>query len=906
MRVHRKLFFVLFILGIGGSVFAQRYVLSGKVYNQIDEAEVLIGANIVYAPARGVVTDLDGHYQVELPEGRYNITFSYVGFEPQTYEITMDRNRILDVGLKPLTIDEVVVVADVARSRETPVAFSTITPSKLQENLASQDIPMLLNSTPGVYATQEGGGDGDAQVTIRGFDSRNVGVLLDGVPVNDMENGHVYWSNWFGLDAVTRSIQVQRGLGASKLALPSVGGTINIITKGVSNRKEGSIKQEFGSDGYLRTSFGYNSGEMRNGWGVSVAGSYKRGNGWVDQAWTEGFFYYLKLDKKIGKHIISLSGYGAPQRHGQRSYKLPIAVYDSAYAERLGIRLAYTPEMTAGDSLEVSQNRSRADEGIGMGLRFNQHWGYLNRTNEPGAEEEIITERINQYHKPQFTLKDFWNISERLYMSNIAYLSIGRGGGIREKNSINPGSDGLKNFQSIYERNIGEGTISPLYSDSLHAASNYLRMLRNEHNWFGLLSTLNFRMNNRLSFSGGVDLRTYKGLHYEQVYDLLGADYVSPDHINYDNVNWEEPYPLRDQMLFEGDKNNYHYDGLVRWGGMFLETEYKSNNVSAFVNLTSSLTAYKQINYFYDLNLAIENYENGFHNYPGVTVKGGANYNFTQRMNAFVNMGYLSKAPAMSNVFDFDNALYAVIENELVRAVEGGYSYNSPRFSANLNAYYTNWANKPVRRTIPYLGAGADEELFAVIRVMDAIHKGVELDFILKVNRKLSIQGLLSLGDWRWNSRDSVDIVDNLNNVIGSTYYDAVGVHVGNSAQTQLAGEIRWEPIEDLYIKPRYTYFGRYFAEFDPSSLFEEAIESWQVPSYGLLDVHAGYKIDLNNGHMIQLRANVLNALNTTYVATAQNNDGYNGVNLRGFDARSAAVFMGLGRRFSVSIGYLF
>jgi hypothetical protein len=904
--VFRGLLAGLCLLISGASVLAQDYVLSGSVYNRVDEAEVLIGVHVVYGPAKGVVTDIDGHYQVELPKGEYTITFSYVGFESETIDVTLDRNTILDMGLKPLTIDEVVIVADVARSRETPVAFSTITPSKLQENLASQDIPMVLNSTPGVYATQEGGGDGDAQVTIRGFDSRNVGVLLDGVPVNDMENGHVYWSNWFGLDAVTRSIQVQRGLGASKLALPSVGGTINIITKGVSNRKEGSIKQEFGSEGYLRTSFGYNSGEMKNGWGVSVAGSYKRGNGWVDQTWTEGAFYYLKLDKKIGNHIISLSGYGAPQRHGQRAYQLPISVYDSAYAEKLGIRLAYGPEMSAADSLEVSQNRSKADEGIGRGLRFNQHWGYLTRTNEPGAEQEIITERVNQYHKPQFTLKDFWSISDRLYMSNIAYLSIGRGGGIREKSTTGPGPDGLKDFQSIYDRNIGPGTIAPLFSDSLHAASNYLRMLRNEHNWFGLLSTMNYRLNSNLSFSGGIDLRSYKGIHYEQVYDLLGADYVSPDHIVYDSVDWTDPYPLVGAMLFEGDKNNYHYEGLVRWGGMFFETEYKSADISAFLNVTSSLTAYKQINYLYDINPAIEMFENGYHYYPGFTVKGGMNYNMTDRMNAFINLGYLSKAPSMSNVFDFDNALYTDIENEMIRAIEGGYSYNSPYFSANLNAYYTNWANKPVRRTIPFEQSSDDEERFAVIRVMDAIHKGVELDFVLKVNRKLEFQGLVSLGDWRWNSRDSVDIIDNFRNVVDRTYYNAIGVHVGNSAQTQFAGEIRWEPIDDFYIKPRYTYFSRYFAQFDPASLFDEAIESWQVPSYGMLDLHTGYKFELRNGHIIQLRGNILNALNTTYVATAQNNDTYNGLSLQGFDARSASVFMGLGRRYTVSIGYLF
>ena len=277
------------------SLYGQKQTISGMVIDS-ENNEPLIGVNVLLTEGMGTVTGYDGDFQLEADPGVYNIQVSYVGFETQTRRIEIsDQPVSLRFELVTIVLQEVLIIADVARSRETPVAFTNIQPKKLQEEIAAQDIPMVLNSTPGVYATHEGGGDGDAQVTVRGFSIRNVGVLLDGVPVNDMENGHVYWSNWFGLDAVTRSIQVQRGLGASKLALPSVGGTINIITKGLDSRKEGNIKQEVGSDGYLKTSLGYSSGQSAKGWGISLAGSYKRGNGWVDQTWVKGFFYYLKL-----------------------------------------------------------------------------------------------------------------------------------------------------------------------------------------------------------------------------------------------------------------------------------------------------------------------------------------------------------------------------------------------------------------------------------------------------------------------------------------------------------------------------------------------------------------------------------------------------------------------------------
>ncbi len=91
-----------------------------------------------------------------------------------------------------------------------------------------------------MYATKAGGGFGDSRINIRGFDQRNTAVMINGVPVNDMENGAVYWSNWAGLSDVTSAMQVQRGLGSSKLAIASVGGTVNIVTR-AADKKQGGM-----------------------------------------------------------------------------------------------------------------------------------------------------------------------------------------------------------------------------------------------------------------------------------------------------------------------------------------------------------------------------------------------------------------------------------------------------------------------------------------------------------------------------------------------------------------------------------------------------------------------------------------------------------------------------------------
>jgi len=949
-----KFTLILFLFTLNFLVsFAQKGVVTGTVMDATS-GETLIGVNIIYGKGLGTITDVDGKYQIELPAGSYTLSVSYVGYVSQNKTVTIGEKPLkLDFSLENVTLSEVNVVADVARARETPVAFSTVTPRQIQEQLAGRDIPMLLNSTPGVYASQMGGADGDARVTIRGFSSRNVGVLLDGVPVNDMENGIVYWSNWFGLDNVTRSIQVQRGLGASKLALPSVGGTINIMTKGIDERKGGALKQEFGSDGYLNTSFGYNSGRLKQGIGFTVAGSYKRGDGWVNHTQSKAYFFYGKVDKFIGKHVLSLVAYGAPQSHAQHSYNVPAAVYDLKWAKDHGVDSAdmaqYAPKSWTGEKYTFDH-----------GTRFNQHWGtyetYTIKNNGYDSTWHPIpsdtsnfggyiskSERVNEFFKPQFTLKDFWTVNSKLSVSNIAYISIGRGGGIRAKNTMTVLPSGEMDFQSVRDVNsfhtIPDKEIP--YSTTLRTPGNFLVERKNEHQWIGLLSTVNYILNPSISMSGGIDLRTYKGVHYEQIYDLLGADYVIDATDQTKDYGTALDYHYSVAMHYKGDKISYYNDGLVRWGGLFYQAEYKNEKVSAFINLTGARSGYKRIDHFKVDSVQ----ETPWKWINGWTIKGGANYNISEHFSAFMNLGYLDKAPRFSNVYDNTNKLFREIKNEMVRAVEGGLAYGSRSFSANINIYYTNWLNKPVEyapivKIADTLG-GQTEDFYANINGLAALHKGVEIDFAWQVVKELKIEGIFSSGDWIWNSADSVRVRDDFGVTKLTRYVNAKGIHVGDAAQFQVGGEIRYEPIKNLYISGRLTYFGKYYSNFDPMDydandkttpigkfyynfehptddkgkvlldengrpIYGDPISPWKIPAYMLLDLNAGYSFKVYDKYRMQFRLSVLNATNTIYVSDADDNSTNIGQPWSSHDTRSAAVFFGLGRRYTASVAFQF
>lgn len=899
----------------------------GTVEGVISDAatgETLVGANIVYGPGKGTVTDINGHYSLPLENGSYQLSISFVGFISQTKDITLN-NKILveNFELKGITLTEVEVIGDLATSRETPVAFSSISPIQINEQLASQDIPMILNSTPGVYATAQGGGDGDARINIRGFSQRNIAVMIDGIPVNDMENGWVYWSNWFGFDLVTQKIQVQRGLGASKLALPSIGGTMNIISAGIRNQRKFKFKQEVANDGYFRSSVGFTSGKLKGNWGVTIAASYKQGNGWVDRAYTKGWFYYVKVDKRFGKHILSITAMGAPQEHAQRRYKKPLATYDEAYAREQGVT----------EQPEDYFNTTYIDPAYmyNKGLKYNPDWGKYMNTN---GEEIYQNTKINYYHKPMFSLRDFWNVNDKLYLSNILYLSLGSGGGTSLKRSVRADQgfitpEGQIDLQKYYDINVDN--FDPQYPND-PKSYQFIRSNINNHSWYGLLSTFNYEINDELVFSGGLDLRRYKGEHYEEIYDLLGGTYTKDQGDKNRDPNTQ---------LGIGDKINYNNDGIVQWAGLFTQLEYKTGNWSLFANLTGAYSGYKKIDYFAPRVIEVDGetlyiewgkpveyqgqvyteqspgvdfQESDWKWIPGFTVKLGANYNLTERSNLFMNLGYLSNAPRFNNVYDrYSITTLTHIENEKISAVELGYAYAVKSFNFTANGYLTSWHNKPGK---PISYPISEEEVgYGNIQGMDAFHMGIEFEFNYKILRTLDFKGLLSLGDWRWTSEDSVDLYNDNNQLVRTEYFNAKGVHVGDAAQTQIGIGLRYEPIKFLYFSGTFTYFNRYYSDFNPFDLnpdknpgsFDEdgnPVDAWKTPSYYILDFHTGYSYKIKKV-ILTLRFSMLNLLDETYISDARDNDEFSVVT-KDHDAKSAGVFYGLGRRFNISFSITF
>jgi hypothetical protein len=924
------------------SIIAQE--AGGELKGTVKDAssgETIIGATILAAEGKGTVTDVNGNYSIKLDNGEYNVTVSAMGYTVQKAKVKITGKTVsLNFSLEAEVLDEVEIVADIAKVRETPVAISTISALKIKEELASRDIPMVLNSTPGVYATEQGGGSGDARISIRGFDQRNIAVLVDGIPVNDMENGQVYWSNWDGLGDVTKTMQVQRGLGASKLAIPSVGGTMNIITRGIDDKSSVSVRQEVGANGHLKSGFSINSGTLKGDWGITAAGTYKTGEGFADETWTKAYSYFFKVQKRFGAtHLLSFSVNGAPQKHGQRTTQLPIALYDKDFARDVisdspiyttddqGNHIAHTPTDAQVDSIVnegiLFEDYSTLANGS-RGIRFNPGWGRIDRweldsNGDTIHDRENFNTKVNYFHKPQFNLSHFWNASDRLYISTVAYLSIGNGGGTGLSSStgrdMTDGSLLLQNFYNTNNKNI-----DPNFSATETKATRYVYTSRNDHTWYGLLSSASLKANEKMEMTFGIDGRYYKGKHFREVYDLLGGDYM----VDYANQTIQQNYTTGAKHV--GDTINYYNEGIVLWGGLFAQAEYKTGKWSTFLTVTGSETGYKRTDYFAKKDIVLADttlsqvigfgqtytYNGATYTFdspevktsqsilkwfPGFTVKGGANYNINEHHNVYANTGYLIMAPKFSTVFNSKNQLQdkGALKNQKVMAFELGYGAKFQKIAGNVNLYHTTWQNKPLT-TFSTIRIAGDDYYFDV-NGLDAIHKGVELDLQYKPFKQMEIEAITSIGDWVVNSNDSVYLYDiNSPDVVAQTLdFSAKGVHVGDAAQIQYGLGVRYEPVKNVYVKARFTVFDKNYANYDLLNLSgaNKDRESWKMPAYSLLDVHAGYKFDIWKLKM-NISGSLLNALDNIYITDARNGSEY--------DAGSALVYLGPGRRFVTSL----
>lgn len=789
---------------------------------------------------------------------------------------------------KSKSIDEVVLVGrnltQVAKERKTPVAVSTIKATEIQEKLGNREFPEIMKSTPSVYVTKVGGGFGDSRINMRGFDAVNIAVIINGQPVNDMQGGTVYWSNWTGLADIANSIQIQRGLGASKFVVPSVGGTINIVTKATDTEQKAMVKAEAGNDNYSRLTAMYSSG-LKNKWGTTVLLSRWQGDGYINGTKGEGYSWFFSVGYKPNdKHAFNIIATGAPQ------------VHDTRRSSATGANVATLQQFET------------------YGRRYNPQTGMLN-----GSQFNLAP---NFYHKPIASINWDWTINDALKLSTVVYGSWGRGGGgtglngtIKNDNgqtmnfmNYGPGGDGTINWDMISRYNRGglvtdyngntfqKGTFTApqnaptdyngRYVATLNGTTGIVRKQSiNAHDWYGAIADLNYKKDN-WTFNGGLDLKTYKGALYDIVTDMLGSDAFfvkstvnAPNGYYIDKVVKPEPIIKLNNV----QKVSIYNEGLVKWAGVYGMVEYSNEKLSASLQGSVSKQYYKRRDY---MLYTPENQETKWYNKTGYIVKGGANYNIDEHHNVFFNTGVISRQPLFNALFPSNQNVYKDVKNERIFSIELGYGFKSRYVDVNINAYRTQWDDRFITRT--FNATAGDVANFSQLKQgntyfynalnVGQLHQGVELEAKARPFSNLRLRGMLSVGNWKYKGNASFNIIDVLSNqeVPGATgAINIKDLKVGDAAQTTASIGADYNITKAFSIDANWEYYDKLYAQFNPINFLTAAARDKGVvklPSYNLFDVGAAYKFTIDQKRSLTLRVNVYNVFNKYYISELSTN----------------------------------
>ncbi len=886
--------------------------VTGEVTDQ--DGAPLSGVQIVIVNQQtgfqsGSLSQSNGRYLVMglRPGGPYRIEARMIGYGLEAMDdVTLQPGGTFEanftLGTEAIAMDALEVFATRAIERQTPVAYTDVPKVQIQNQLGSRDLPMVLNVTPSVYATQTGGGAGDARINVRGFSQRNTAVMINGVPVNDMENGWVYWSNWDGLGDAATSIQLQRGLSAVNLATPSIGGTLNVITDPTGTAPGVSWKQEFGSGSFLKETLVFNTGELANKFALTGSVVRKTGNGIFDgglggyATWTDAWAYYFAGAYQINpKNRLELYAVGAPQRHGQNRYMLNVGTLSHEFARDLkgyepGALEEYpeagrlwSPNVNVVD--KSYKGKQYASTGPGAGT-FSRH--------APG----YINEVENYFHKPQVNLNWYSFFGNGMTLSTVAYYSGGDGGGT--------GTYGSLVYDYRYTQRFPDwnATIARNEQQAGGVSRGILRNSVNNQWTIGAISKLRKEFRDGLTAEVGVDWRTAQLEHYREVRDLLGGELYNDCYYSCSSDFWTEAEGLRGL----GDRINYNNQNTVDWIGGYAQAEKATRSGSIYGMAGWAQNSYTFKDFFKDDGtgnpLVLKS---GW--ISGYQIKGGASRNITEAVSLFANAGYVSKVPIFDGVIDDNNGVKNPNpKNEKFTSFEGGVNYRSLDRSTSFDVsfYYTGWKDRTRTVYDPNL-FGPDNGGIVNILGLNQRHMGIEAQGAYQPNELLRFDAAASFGFWKY-----------LDNVVGQykpedqsvpTVTDTLFVRdlkVADAPQSQIAYAVSFFPMQGFYVRGQGRTYWRNYAEFNPvdrTDRAEEGIQSWEVPGYSVFDLHASYRIGnlipVWRGGDVRVFANVYNIFDKMYISDAVDNSSYNSYD-EDHDADDAEVFLGLPRTFNL------
>ncbi|KAB8155793.1 TonB-dependent receptor plug domain-containing protein [Kordia sp. TARA_039_SRF] len=714
-----------------------------------------------------VVTDASGTFKLtNVAAGTVDVVFTKDGYSILRMPVTIADGQAIDLGtvlLKKFIQEDVTLI--------------TLTDDELNDDsTAADNISGLLQSSRDVFLRTAAFEFGQTFFRVRGLDSENGTVLINGIEMNKSFNGRPQWSNWGGLNDVVRNQTLTNGLSASDYTFGGILGTTNINTRASQYREGGRVTYSSSDRSYTnRIMATYSSGLLENGWAYTISA----GRRWGEEGFNDATFYdanslFVSVEKQLNdKHSLNFTGIYAPNRRG----------------------------LSSANTQEVYDLK---------GIRYNEFWGY--------QDGEKRNSRVRRVVEPILMLNHYWDISENTTLNtNVAYqfgeqgrsrldfggTDIDPGSGFPIGNAANPSPTYYQKLPSYFRRNfpdnpllafqaqeafVNDGQIDwqSLYianQNNLVAGGNAINIVyedRTDDRQFTANSILNTVINDNITVNGSVNFTSLVSENFAELTDLLGARaYLDVDPFASDLVN--NPGAVQNdinnpnRLITEGDRFRYNFEIRSNTIGGFAQAQFKYKKVDFFLAGSVKNTTYQREGLYRNGGFPDNSFGKGEKlSFTGFGAKGGLTYKLTGRHLFDFNAGYVTRAPSIRNTFSNsreNNNIVPGITEEKITSFDASYIYRSPIIKARLTGYYTKMEDA---NEISFFyadgvfasfdGQNANTNLNGqafiqeVLQGVDKRHIGGELGIEAQVTSTIKLKGVASVGQFTYDNNPNLYI----------------------------------------------------------------------------------------------------------------------------------------------------
>ena len=736
------------------------------------------------------LTNTDGTFQFKLnvPLGEQMLSISKDGYLNARYPITTKEGEVL-------VLSDILIQVD---DSDNDLFTITLTDDELNDDTSGADnISGLLSASQDIFQRAAAFEFSASFFRVRGLNSENGNVLMNGIEMNKMFDGRPQWSNWGGLNDVLRGQELSMGLAPSSYNFGGLLGSTNINLRASSYRAGGRITYSSSNRSYSnRLMATYASGQLDGGWSYA----FSIGRRWGDEGFQDGTFYdansfFASIEKKINdKHSLNLVGFYTPNRRGKSS----------------------------PNTQEVFDLK---------GITYNEYWGW--------HDGEKRNSRIRRIAEPVLMLNHYWDLSDRTTLNtNVAY-QFGELGNSRldYAGGANPSPAYYQGLPSYYLadndgpdyagaylseqsfRNGGQVDWNRIYDANLtnNINGNYAAYIlyedRSDDKQFTANTILESAINDNVTLNAAINYKRLKSHNFAEIMDMLGSNtgYLNVDSFDQVQFNLQNP----NQVVGEGDTFRYNYNIDANVLGSFVQAQFKYNKLDFFVAGSYTATEYQREGLYQTETYADNSLGKGRKlSFAGIGAKGGLTYKFSGKHIFNINGGYLTKAPSIRNTFTNARENHAIvgdktgidITEEKITSFDANYIFRSPTVKARFTGYYTQMQDA---NEISFYFAdgisGVDQGTAFVQEILQGIdksHIGMEFGIEAQVTPSIKLTGVASVGQFTYDNNPNLvltssDFVEGLN--FGASNLKNYRIAAG----PQQAYSVGFE-----YRDPNYWWFG--------------------------------------------------------------------------------------------------